>query len=131
MSKIALFLLILPVVVFAQRRDNAIMVQSVSFKEAALALLDNGFNIEKSDSSLGIIYCEPKAIGKLDAYGIVRVRSVDTGIIITGDYQVPSVDKNYSRIDNRGMKGSPARRAWDMLDEFAKSFNKPLKYLSK
>ena len=136
--KFILFILLLPAFSLCQdppKKTNTIKVTGVDFKTAATLLLDQGYMIEKSDTSLGFMMSAPKMVHKAWSGNLkINVRMKDSTAIITGLYNMnvnlSTVDlKQYEPVENIGMKGSVIRTAFEALDKYAKSFGRPVEYL--
>jgi hypothetical protein len=120
------------------KKDNAIKIPGVTFKQAASALLDYGYIIEKSDSSLGTIKTEYKT-GKGENKWMklcLFVRIKDSFAIVTGKWYntltVNLVDR-FSTVENESAAieytwGNP-KRLFGEMKEFALSFGRPVEYL--
>lgn len=133
------FIFAFPVAAFCQNAPkgaNTIIVAS-TFNEACIKLLDAGYFIDKKDSTLGTIVSSPKYIKKVDGNIIIQVRIKDSLAYISGllnqniayNGRYGTVDfKEYSAIENKGMKNSPAKQFFNAMEDFAKSFNKRVDY---
>lgn len=111
-----------------KKKDNAIKVirdTSVNTKFLKLALLNNGFGIEKEDVETGYIQSTEKA---MSSYSVkIRLIISDSSVVITG--QVANdvtlsiggikIERTFEQISNSGMKGSDIRKGWDILVDFA------------
>lgn len=103
-----------------------IVIDSITFLEAANKVLDAGMIIDKSDSTLGTIVSEYQESGIVQCRLHLRVK--DNKMTVTGQY-LSNVDTDTpSQISNRGMRGSPAKVSFNWLQDFALSFKKTVYY---
>jgi hypothetical protein len=138
MKKLFLFLL-LPISLSAQqKRDNQIIVHQISFKEALIQTLNNGFTFSMKDDSLQIFSTSPKPAKQGGAITI-HGRIIADSLTLTGELNM-NMTLNFGSISSamgpiviecRGEKNSPLRQAWNDMNDLAKSFNKPITYLRR
>jgi len=112
-----------------------IMVKGVTFKEAADMLLDSHFLIDKKDEILGTIKTERRDINYEKQKGgfiILTIRIKDSSAYINGNCGIDMTSFRQGileyRIENRGMKGSVIKDAFNLMNEFALSFKRPVEY---
>lgn len=125
-----------------QKGDSKIIVKGICYDSVLIKLLDAGYFIDKKDTSLKTAITNPK---KYNTKGstcnlIIQVRVKDSVCYITGlsnmdavinDFLVKgnTIDyRTYEPVVNIGMKGSPAKEAFNTLDKFAKSLNGQIFY---
>ena len=143
MKKILIVVLLaFPIFISAQevpKKTNVIIVHGVTFDEAATALSDHHYRIAHTDRTLQVMTTEKvQSLKHSNVYLSINVRIKDSIAIITGvasnnigvgSYGIYSAPPEYKPIAKQGSKKSPALNAWEELNEFALSFNKPVEYL--
>lgn len=117
---------------FAMGQDKGvskIIIDSVSFSDAATHLLDAGYFLDKADSSLGMLVTIPRITPKHSNFEHqIFVRVKDGKATVTGKMETDLFGGVVWDIGNRGVKGSPGRDAFKILDQYAISFNRPIEY---
>jgi hypothetical protein len=111
---------------FPIKRDNVILVKSdssaaVLHKLILKALAKGEWVVERTDYEVLTVSTDWKNLRRgTDARLHVFVETDGNGskAIVRGDLRTPELGE--SRIDFRGMKGSPALDAWEALDGFSK-----------
>ncbi|MBV5327210.1 MAG: hypothetical protein JZU65_06150 [Chlorobium sp.] len=102
------------------------------YKMATLILFDRGFSVAMSDEKLGIINTTEK--GDYPSTSKLSLRVEDNRIYIHGIVQMEVSTLNIHSTDpikNIGMKNSPAGKAWNEMNEFAKATGGKLTYETK
>lgn len=129
--KYLLSLLLLVSVAYAQyipKNANTIIVKGVTFNDVVNRLLDEGWHIAQIDSVQQTIKTEAtptKRNGVILVTMYVRVK--DSIANITGNYNIEGNKETYA-VENRGIKGSPLKNSFILLNEIALSFGKPVDY---
>lgn len=152
MKSILLFLLLLPVISIAQDilpNANAIVVKGVTFQEVCIRLLDSGYAIEKKDEQLQTIRTEPKRYPKhWNAGYVMNIRIKDSSAFISGTFTAPFEQPltaagakqdplwNGDPVYNFTKKGKTYPKSlmgypFTLMNQFAKSFGKPVEYLKQ
>lgn len=111
----------------APKKTNTIIVSKVSRSQVVNILLDNGYYIDKIDTSLGTVRTEPKKYATRGRGMIViDIRIKDSAAIITGhcgltddDFVKKEGSLFYSTVENAGMKGSLGKESFAAMDIFA------------
>lgn len=106
-----------------------IIIDSVTFTDAAARLLDAGYFLDKADSALGMIVTLPRITpkhGNFEHQIFVRVK--DGKAMVTGKMETEMFGGVSWDIGNRGMKGSPGRDGFNALNQYALSFNRKIEY---
>lgn len=140
MRKLLLALFLIPLTAAAQteapKKANTIKVTGVTYEQAVTQLLDKGYLIDKSDKDIQYVQSY-KASNKSNYTTKVIIRIKDSAAIITGILEdnttmyfgAASTKFGPWPIANKGM--SPMLKAWNELNSFALSFNKPVEYLTQ
>ena len=120
------------------KKANTIIVKGVTLEEVSNMLLGKGYIIERSDKDLQTV-STTRAVSKRNKalYVGINIRIKNGAAIITGscsnnlEIRLGSiiVSPDDYPIANIGMKCSLFRAAFDELNDFALSFNKPVEYL--
>lgn len=144
MKAIIFALLLSPIISLCQdppKKCSVIKVTPVSFRHAVNSLLDLGYSIEKIDSNFLTVRTEPKNYSKTKGGMVqIEIRVKDSSVIITGYCGLRNIDfekkesnffdgKYYYKVENRGMKGSLSKEAFDVMNEFAKGLSGKIEYL--
>ena len=140
--KLTLLFLLLSFISSAQpKKANTIIVKGVQFKEVANALLDAGYEIAKSDSSLGTIKTEYKlGTGELKYVKVsIFVRIKDSVATITGKWYntivMNAFASKFTTEDNESLivqnTNGGYKLCFQEMNKLALSFNKPVEYLIK
>jgi|1048.fasta_scaffold02612_2 hypothetical protein len=99
-----------------------------NFKHVIDILLEQSHFIASKDSEFGTIKTEARPIKGLDCLYYFSIRIKDQTIIISGSFKlnmnislgmVESTGE-YTDIANKGMKGSPFRKSFEIMHEFSK-----------
>jgi hypothetical protein len=103
--------------------------------------MDHHYNIENTDRTLQIMSTsKAQSLKHSGVYLKINVRIKDNNAIITGiasdnirvsSYGIYSAPPTYLPIAKQGGKNSLALNAWEELNEFALSLNKPVEYLKQ
>ena len=138
--KFFLLILLLPVFALCQeipKKSTTIVVRNIGLLEASQKLVDMGYMIDKKDPELGTVYTTPYAYsGSYQMMIYVRVK--DSTATITGKWNVNAdIKLGYSTYDMRtwnpikysSMSGNMDRKAFMIMDKYAKSFGKSIEYL--
>lgn len=130
MSKIALFLLLLPVFGLSQPKNcNVIKVSGVGFNECIEKLLDMGYTIEKKDEAFQTATTD-KATVVLSNYYWINVRVKDSVLWVTSKTEWWLLGyKQMSQGINAGGKNLSPRITFTKMNDFAKAFDRPIEYL--
>lgn len=103
------------------------MEKSANFINVIESLLDNDFIIKKKDKEYGTIKTEPEALNKLNGSYFINIRVKNNLIYLTGkcnmnfsiDYGNVESNFEWSKIINKGMKGSLLKESFKQMLEFA------------
>lgn len=113
---------------------NTIAVDGVGYMEVCKALLDSGYLIGYKDNDLQTAKTEPRDYPKYwDGKFVINVRVKDSIAYFTARFWVGNLFANepveyfWKKINPKSMVGVP----FFMVDNFAKSFNKPVHYLKR
>lgn len=117
--------------VFAHTQDipkgaNLIKVSGVTFRDAAMSLLDAGFSFEKVDSNFQTLKTEWKDIKGYSPKIKFEIRVKDSTLIIKGSWQNMNI-----LFDIENQKWAAYRVTFSEMNNYALSFRKPVEYLSK
>ena len=88
------------------------------FKFVAQTLMIEGYTIDLSDAAIGIVNCnKPMMDGKIN----LNIMVADSTINIRGNASLDLgvYGNSPSVVENRGMKGSAARKWWDEMNRVA------------
>lgn len=105
---------------------------------AIKTILDNDFFIDEKDTASFYIKTQPKEISKFPGSSIFyNIIAKDNQIIISSmvkygmvlNMGIISGTDNYQTLKYGGMKGSPVRKAFASMIEFASKFNGEISYL--
>jgi len=125
----------MPLLCFAQKkRDNAILIpsQGITDEKIRTAIVTYGFGIDKADN--GYYQTTPGKKEKAPTSKISIFKS-DSVYIIQGWYDVEielmGVKSSFDKTEFRGMKGSPALRAWEVMVGFAKKLSDSLTFIKQ
>ena len=134
MKSILLILIFLPFISISQnlKKANLIVVATngsveTIYKKTVMVLIQNGYKIEYSAKDLRSILTSPKVLSEdeitinLDFF-IVSNKEIQ----IRGNTFIPNV--GVSKIENVGMKGSPAKISWEEMNKIAKILGKDITY---
>lgn len=133
-----LILLLIPTLSFAQPKGtNTIKVSGVTFKEAAITLMDAGFTLEKLDSNFQTLRTDWRDGKGSNKWMKLRLnlRIKDSAAILTGNWYntitLNAFDK-FTTIENEAMEiknsyGNP-KACFKEMDIYAKLFKKPVEY---
>ena len=134
MKYLLLLLYFLPLLTFSQnlKKANLIVIPThgsveTIYKKTIVVLVQNGYKIEKSASDLRTILTSPKVLSEeeitinLDVF-IVSNKEIQ----LRGNTFIPNV--GVSKIENVGMKGSPAKISWEEMNKIAKLLGDDLIY---
>jgi len=100
------------------KKVNTIIITSQkSFKQVASLLLSEGYSISNSDQSIGLLKTDNESVQGWQYFLSINV--MDSVITITGKINMPSVSTQWSDIENKGMKGSPLKKSFVLMDKFA------------
>lgn len=107
--------------------------KDLAFSKALSVLTAEGFTIQVAEKDAGIITTQGKAGGRFQSKYNVLVTEEGhltlTGLMSIGDLTLNGVtDTSWSRIENRGMKGSPIRKAWEELEGIAQQIDEQVIY---
>lgn len=107
--------------------------KDLAFSKALSVLTAEGFSIQVAEKDAGIITTQGKAGGRFQSKYNVLVTEEGhltlTGLMSIGDLTLNGVtDTSWSRIENRGMKGSPIRKAWEELEGIAQQIDEQVIY---
>lgn len=127
---------LMPVTMFCQavpcKKCNTIILKSeLPASDLYRAVLKNlvlkGYGLENQDAGMMILETDFKEVKNLRVKFFVLVEQLQNGSVLyfRGKYRS---DFGESEIDFRGMKGSPALRAWELMNEFAKVFEGSMDY---
>ena len=100
------------------------------FKFVAQTIMIEGYTIDLSDSSVGIITChKPIMDGRIS----LNIMVADSTINIRGNasLDIGVEDNSPSVVENRGMKGSAARKWWDEMNRVALNLGNNPSYYKK
>jgi hypothetical protein len=134
MKYVLLFLSLIPLVSISQglKKANLIVipingsVESI-YRKTIIVLVQNGYKIESSSNDLRAILTGPKVLAEeeitinLDIF-IISNKEIQ----LRGNTFIPNV--GVSKIENVGMKGSPARISWEEMNRIARLLGKELIY---
>ncbi|HTN08444.1 hypothetical protein [Agriterribacter sp.] len=127
--KIFIILLIaaFPATGFCQLNGNQVIkIPGISLEQLIRGFLDAGYSIEKSEASMSVIVTHLKEAQKLNVATQIKAKIKDGNILLSGEYVEPGKGQHPSPITNAGIPGSPCRESWNIMHDFAQSFNKPL-----
>lgn len=141
MRTILVTIFLIPFAVFSQeskepfKKANAILIKTSlpaeeAFRMVGQTIIEAGYGIKNSDKDFFSINSEPKPFryGQLEL--TMSVTGNDNAVIrITGKYQMGVIDDLYTTVDFRGMKGSPAKEAWEEMQKVAKTVKGELSYI--
>ena len=96
------------------------LTQEENFKSVGGILLNNGFAFDLVDDTFYTLKTMPKRDDKSAATCVLNIVCKDSTVVFYGQYRIGDVYPNYSQIDYRGQKGSPAKEAWNTLNNAAK-----------
>jgi hypothetical protein len=115
--------------------------QDWSFNKTVNSLTDQGYEIEKAEREFGIIKTAQREVKGLNANYYLYIVVRDSVVNITGQFIVNvaigfgagvSSTPSWSKIQNSGMKGSPARQSFEHMNEFAVAINdREMQYLKQ
>ena len=97
-------------------------------------LLDEQYFIETKDTVLNLIKTQPKNAKGFTYYLNIRAKANEIDIMgsfndgLTIKMGAISANPSYQEIVFRGMKGSLFRKAWDVMEAFAKKISPELSY---
>lgn len=99
-----------------------------NFKHVIDMLLEQSHFIAAKDMEYGTIKTEPKPIKGMDCLYYFSIRIKDETIIISGSFKLNmninfgliESTAEYTDIANKGMKGSPFRKSFELMHEFSK-----------
>lgn len=128
MRKLLTFALVLFSLSAGAKKENAILIYSdiapeEMFVKAGKILLQNNYSFKNTDKDFLTLSTAIKDLKRCNVDFTVYVEKTENGSVLrlTGTMDIGSVqiygieDNSRSAIDNRGMKGSPARIAWDEM----------------
>lgn len=137
MKTLAFILVLIPSFAFCQlsevpfKKANTIIIQTDdspedAYKKMARILTKNGYGIENSDNILLTLTTNEQGF----RYGNTKlnVSIEENKIRLTGTYNTPAFPNDATTIDMRGMKKSPARLAFEQMNEVAKQYGAPVLY---
>lgn len=107
------------------KKANAILIKTSlpaeeAFRMVGQTIIEAGYGIKNSDKDFFSINSEPKPFryGQLEL--TMSVTGNDNAVVrITGKYQTGIINDLYTTVDFRGMKGSPAKEAWEEMQKVA------------
>ena len=107
--------------------------KDIAFSKALAVLTAEGFALQVVEKDAGIITTQGKAGGRFQSKYNVLVTEEGyltlTGLMSIGEVTLNGVtDTSWSRIENRGMKGSPIRKAWEELEGIAQQLSEQVIY---
>jgi hypothetical protein len=122
------------------KKANTIIVKGATLEEVSNMLLSKSYIIERLDKDLKTVSTR-QAMSKRNKalYVSINIRIKDGSAIITGScsnnleikFGSITISPDDYPIENIGMKCSLFRAAFDELNDFALSFNRPVEYLVK
>lgn len=128
----------LPIFAVAQpKKANQIFVHneksaSDNYTDAITYLIDNAIDIKSHDKDLGLIRTEPFSKSNI----ALTLYCADSTIRVTGVFKT-GMELNWGSVTttddpepivNRGMKGSPYKKAFEEMDKFAKELGTNITY---
>lgn len=110
------------------KKDNLITIshdngKTELFKLTKLALIETGYDLDKSDSDIFYIKTAAKEYSR--GYMRLTITIIDNALKLRGDLSIGTLhlygveSDTWGRIEFRGMKGSPFREAWEAMANFA------------
>lgn len=120
------------------KKTNTIIVKGVTFNEAARQLLDQNFLIDRSDSALQYINTRQRKTNTFwICYLTMNLRVKDSSLIITGTCSDNAESTLWGvttktgelPVSYKGEKVGIYKIAFNDMNAFALSFNKPVEYL--
>lgn len=120
-----------------ERGDSRAVMQFESkdqaFSKALAVLTAEGFSIQVAEKDAGIITTQGKAGGRFQSKYNVHITEEGlltlTGLMTIGEISLHGVtDTSWSRIEYRGMKGSPIRKSWEELESIAQQISDEVTY---
>lgn len=114
---------------------DEILITGVSMQELFEKLLDHHFLIDKKDTDLGTIKTERRDINYEKQKGgfiVINLRVKDSTAYIHATCGLDMTFTNNGileyRVENKGMKGSIIKDAFEVMNQLALSFSKPITY---
>lgn len=96
---------------------------ATNYQNAGRILAANGWGIATANQDFGTITTQPQAV---DGFTVtLNILCMDGQIKITGTYNVPLAYMGTSQILFTGMNGSPAKTAWNTMNEAALLLGEP------
>ena len=134
MKYLYFLLYLLPSIAFSQnlKKANLIVIPTngsveTIYKKTIVVLVQNGYKIENSAKDLRTILTAPKVLAEEEVTVNLDVFIVSNKEIqLRGNTFIPNV--GVSKIENVGMKGSPAKLSWEEMNNIAKQLGKDLVY---
>lgn len=114
-------------------KTNAIVVKEVSFAEACSKILDKGYEIEKKDNDLMTAKTVSREYVRFwNAEYTISIRVKDSTLHIIGAVTAPP--KTGGLFDNRRLEQDRGAKnlftvGFSYLDEYARTFGKPIEYI--
>lgn len=96
--------------------------KEVNFKLIGQNIIDNDYSIEKKDTDFFTLETTPKVTNNEISSYYFKFIAKDNLIILTGMAR-SSLDNNYLKIINKGMKGSILKEQFNIMLNFAKQFH--------
>lgn len=116
------------------KNTNVISVKGVGYDQILERLLDSGYVIERRYNDLQTVKTEPKQYPRYwDGKYVINIRVKDSVAFITGTFSAGNLFKDepvsyvWKNLSRKSMVGVP----FYIIDNFAKSFNKPVEYLKQ
>lgn len=128
--------ILLPTLLKAQPKGSTKITAKVDttglFDKIVIDLFDKGATFETKDRTLGLISTGPISSKKYSTSSKLRIRFLDSSIVITGyivtDIELFGTKSGDIQVSFSGAKKSPMRDAWNEMDELAKKFSTQITY---
>ncbi|MGQ1786902.1 MULTISPECIES: hypothetical protein [unclassified Saccharicrinis] len=128
----------------APKKANGIIVKTDKshldlYKSTLPFLVDEGYEFQLLEKDAGIIQTKPHSIngGQIKLMCSIRQKDSTTIIKITGLCTIGTIslggisDDSWSKVTNRGMKGSLFKNAWIHMESIAKKIDGTIEYQIK
>ena len=93
------------------------LITGLSFEEnfslVGKKLVENGFLLDQVQKDFGYITTSPKDLSKMNLTLRLKVIIEEKKVILSGDYNLRALDTVFDVIQNKGMKGSPMKVAFE------------------
>lgn len=112
---------------------------SDNFRLAGQKLIEDDFTIEKKDADFYQLKSSARQIKGINGQYFLKIIASDNQIIVTGEVKVnveinfgyaTSTDDLWDRIENKGMKGSPIRKSFEQMNDFALKLGGEISYFT-